>query len=147
MQRMTIIINIFLAYCTNGPTTVCVCNQNTMGTSSSTSHPKVEVKSFTDPLNDEGNFPTKSGVRITTSNLMNDFEQQVQNAYTRGKEESKADVQKALDLVAAQVYDNMRSQLAEIQSESIEKSQKMVKHIWIFSFVLTCFFLGDGLEE
>mmetsp|Transcript_30390 Transcript_30390/g.43541 ORF Transcript_30390/g.43541 Transcript_30390/m.43541 type:complete len:153 (+) Transcript_30390:11-469(+) len=96
-----------------------------MGSSQSTSHPKVEVKSITNSLDNEGNIPTKSGVRITSSTLMNDFEQQIQSAYTRGKEESKAEVQKALDLVAAQVYDNMRSQLAEIQNESIEKSQKM----------------------
>ena len=73
----------------------------------------------------------KSGVRIVNNTIAEtpaneSLEKQLQSAYEAGKEEGKISVQKSLDLVASQVYDNMRSQLIDIQKESLQKSEKMV---------------------
>jgi hypothetical protein len=73
----------------------------------------------------------KSGVRIVNNTIAatpsnESLEKQIQGAFEAGKEEGKTSVQKSLDLVASQVYDNMRSQLIDIQKDSLKKSEKMV---------------------
>jgi len=93
-------------------------------TQSSTSSP-ISVQSGTpDPNFDK----VTSGVRITTGTA----EQKIDNninfkaAYDKGHEDGVNTFQSSLEQVAAQVYDGVHKQLADIQSESLAKSKELV---------------------
>jgi Tfp pilus tip-associated adhesin PilY1 len=84
---------------------------------------------------------TTSGLRVTTSagellsaaspptQLSGDSEEKLKQAYAKGKEDGLAAIQGALEAVAAQTYDQMYNQLKELQTESVEKSKKLVSTI------------------
>ena len=66
---------------------------------------------------------TRDGKELTADGAVMD---PIEKAYQRGKEEGHATIHKALDSVAAQVYDNIHEQLLTIQKQNIEKSEQMV---------------------
>ena len=66
---------------------------------------------------------TRDGKELTAGGAVMD---PVEKAYQRGKEEGHAAIHKALDSVAAQVYDNIHEQLLNIQKQNLEKSEQMV---------------------
>jgi hypothetical protein len=67
--------------------------------------------------------PTSSGVRVT-GQVIEDVESRIQNAYLKGKQEGASSFQSSLEIVAAQVYDNVHDQLAKMQEEKLEQSIK-----------------------
>ena len=96
-----------------------------MGAVESTPSSPISVQSGTpDPSFDK----MTSGVRITTGTS----EQKVDNninfkaAYDKGHEDGVNTFQSTLEQVAAQVYDGVHKQLADIQSESLAKSKELV---------------------
>jgi hypothetical protein len=68
-----------------------------------------------------------SGVRVTGDAAFTDIEDKLREAYEKGKAEAQAGFQGALEMVAAQVYENVQSQLSNIQKDSLEKSDKLVR--------------------
>lgn len=94
-----------------------------MGGTQSANSNSITVKQL--PKTETYEAPLNSGVRFT-SNIIPDFEKQLQGAYDSGKEEGRAAVIKSFDLVAAQAYDHMRAKLVEIQLQSVQKSEKLV---------------------
>ena len=108
---------------------------------SSQSSQSVTVKSLTATAEKSSQEIPKSGVRVVNNTIAatpinESFEKQLQGAYETGKEEGRISVQKSLDLVASQVYDNMRSQLIDIQKDSLQKSEKMVILLITLSLLL-----------
>ncbi len=66
-----------------------------------------------------------SGVRITGQAIQT-LDDRVKEAYEQGRKEGVESFSSALEVVAAQVYDNIHSQLADIQKESLSKSESVV---------------------
>ena len=66
---------------------------------------------------------TRDGKELTAGGAVMD---PIEKAYQRGKEEGHAAIHKALDSVAAQVYDNIHEQLLSIQKQNLEKTEQMV---------------------
>lgn len=95
-----------------------------MGTSqSSTSIPIESV-----PTNDPHfvSSSNTSGVRVT-GQVIEDVETRIQTAYMKGKEEGASSFQSSLELVAAQVYDNVHEQLTKMQEEKLRQSLAKVR--------------------
>lgn len=63
-------------------------------------------------------------VRVTLPKM--DSDRAVQEAYEKGKAEGQAAIQSMLEAVAADVYDNVHGQLAELQKKQVEKAKQMV---------------------
>ena len=79
---------------------------------------------------------TKPGFRVKVTHdgqdltaAANDASDPVQQAYLRGKQEGTETIHRALDQVAAQVYDNIHEQLMDQQRESLAKTEAMVTSI------------------
>lgn len=75
-----------------------------------------------------------SGVRITGSAVLT-LEDKLKEAYEQGKQEGVSTFQSTLEVVAAQVYDNVHSQLSNIQKDSLDQSQQLVssrRHLCFF---------------
>lgn len=76
------------------------------------------------------NFDQKtSGVRITTGAVEQkviDTNINVKAAYDKGHEDGVNTFQSSLEQVAAQVYDGVHKQLADIQTDSLARSKQLV---------------------
>ena len=66
-----------------------------------------------------------SGVRISGQAVLT-LEDKLKEAYEQGKQDGVATFQSTLEVVAAQVYDNVHTQLASIQKDSVQQSQQLV---------------------
>ena len=90
-----------------------------MGASQSTTGVPVEGTAQT-------NSSPENGVRVTGSAVQS-LDDKIQQAFEQGKTEGLQSFQSSLEFVAAQVYDNVHSQLANIQQESLAKAESKVR--------------------
>lgn len=67
---------------------------------------------------------TGGNVRITGLNV--DVEQALKNAFEEGKKEGQANVKNLMEAVAADTYDNIHQQLAELQSKQTNQAKDLV---------------------
>lgn len=122
-----------------------------MGTAQSSSSSPISVQSGTpDPSFDK----VTSGVRITTGTAEQKVDTNInfKAAYDKGHEDGVNTFQSSLEQVAAQVYDGVHKQLADIQSESLAKSKELVSALFAYVFMVRCavillvnhIFLGCG---
>ena len=76
---------------------------------------------------------TKPGFRVKVTqdgqDLTANSNDPVEQAYLRGKQEGTETIHRALDQVAAQVYDNIHEQLMDQQRNSLAKTETMVASI------------------
>ena len=93
----------------------------------------VPAASVTSGVADPSFDQKTSGLRIT--GVTGDFgselstEERIKQAYSKGKEDGINTFQSSLEQVAAQVYDSVHSRLTAIQTESLEKSSKLVSGV------------------
>lgn len=107
-----------------------------MGASGSSPATPIVVESgIADPHFDQ----KTSGVRITTAATEEKVDTHVnfKAAYDKGHEDGVNTFQSSLELVAAQVYDGVHKQLADIQTDSLKRSKQLVCGI-LFSFPFVC---------
>lgn len=97
-----------------------------MGAAQSSPTSPISVQSGTpDPNFDK----MTSGVRITTGAAEQKVDTSInfKAAYDKGHEDGVNTFQSSLEQVAAQVYDGVHKQLADIQNESLAKSKDLVR--------------------
>jgi hypothetical protein len=80
----------------------------------------------------------QTGGRVRIAGPKIDVEKAIQEAYEKGRAEGQASVKGMLEAVAADVYDNIHTQLTDIQTKQVQEAQKMVSYfvLIICSFLL-----------
>lgn len=56
-----------------------------------------------------------------------DLQKEIENAYGQGKNEGLATIQQTLSVVAMKTYENIHSQILDIQTKNIEESKVLVR--------------------
>lgn len=109
-----------------------------MGTAQSSPSSPISVQSGTpDPNFDK----VTSGIRITTGTAEQKVDTNInfKAAYDKGHEDGVNTFQSSLEQVAAQVYDGVHKQLADIQTESLAKSKELVSVPFVYSQICNVF--------
>lgn len=84
----------------------------------------LEPGNFTVQVTEAGEKPVTKADKVVSSD------------YDRGREDARAEMQAALETVAAQVYDNIRDEIASIQKKHIAASTELVISIRYVVFVI-----------
>jgi len=68
---------------------------------------------------------TQGGVAPAVANAAKYKSPELEQAYQQGKIDSSADIQKTLESVAAQVYDNVHEQLKDLQNKQVDHTKNL----------------------